>query len=130
VEAKNIRLGADIAKTNQTRNVPINPTLMAWIETISPDDRQGKIVPSRWKQKAARVKKEASLDALELQDALRHSYGSYFLPLDQDLEALKAAMGHAHMSTFFKHYHTTFTREEALPYWEITPALIQASAAK
>jgi integrase len=135
VELKNIRLGADITKSNQTRNVPINPTLMAWIETVPEKQRAGKIVPTRWTKKAARVKKEAGLDALELQDALRHSYGSYSLAMDHDMAALNASMGHAHMNVFFAHYHNAYTKKEAAPYWKVVPSqhgamTVQAAAEK
>ena len=118
----NIRLGGKVTKTGKTRNVRINPTLRAWIETISEKQRQGRVIPGRWTQKASRVRKEAGLDGLELQDALRHSYGSYKLATENDLNALKSDMGHQHCDVFFNHYHNAMTKEQAAPYWEVLPA--------
>lgn len=117
-----VRLGGRVTKTGKTRNVRINPTLKAWIETIPDEQRKGRIIPGRWTQKATRVRKEAGLDGRELQDALRHSYGSYMLATENDIDALKADMGHQHLEVFFRHYHNSMTKEEAEPYWKVLPA--------
>lgn len=121
LESNSIRIGGSISKTGKTRNVRIQPTLKAWIETIPECDRKGKIIPSRWIEKAARVKREAKLDGRELQDALRHSFGSYLLGAENDLATLRADMGHKHEDTFFDHYHNAVTKEKALPYWNLKP---------
>lgn len=116
-----IRLGGKVTKTGKTRNVRINPTLKAWIETIPEDRRIGRVIPGRWTQKATRVRREAGLDGKELQDALRHSYGSYMLATENDMNSLKADMGHQHRDVFFNHYHNAMTPEQAAPYWEVLP---------
>lgn len=118
---KFIRISGSIAKAGKTRNVRINPTLIGWIKTISENNRIGKIIPGRWLQKATRVRKEAGLDGRELQDALRHSYGSYKLAVEEDMNLLKADMGHQHWEVFFNHYHNALTPEQAAPYWKILP---------
>ena len=117
----NIRLGGKVTKTGKTRNVRINPTLKAWIETIPEPQRSGRVIPGRWRFKASRVRREAGLDGRELQDALRHSYGSYKLATENDLDALNSDMGHQHCAVFFNHYHNALTQEQAAPYWEILP---------
>lgn len=116
-----IRLGGRVTKTGKTRNVRINPTLKAWIETIPEGKRKGRIIPGRWTQKATRVRREAGLDGRKLQDALRHSFGSYMLATENDLDALKLDMGHQHLEVFFSHYHNAMTKDQAAPYWEILP---------
>ena len=124
LENKHIRIGASVSKTNHTRNIPINDTLAAWIETVPVDEREGSIIPSRWKQKATRVRKEAKLDGRRLQDALRHSYGSYLLVMgdsENDRYKLHSAMGHQHAETFYNHYHNATTREVAEKFWRILP---------
>jgi integrase len=124
-ELHNIRIGAKIAKKAYRRNVRIQPTLAAWIATVPAEKRTGKIIPPRWRYKAAKVRKKAGLDGREKQDALRHSFGSYLLATENDLDALKADMGHGHMAVFFEHYHKTLTKREALPYWEIVPSGVE-----
>lgn len=121
LELLSIRLGGNVTKTGKTRNVRINPTLLKWIEFVPKAARIGKIIPGRWTEKATRVRNEAKLDGRELQDALRHSFGSYLLAVENDINALKSDMGHQHVDTFFVHYHNALTRSEAAPYWEILP---------
>lgn len=121
LESDNIRLSGRVTKTGKTRNVRINPTMRAWIETIPDSKRFGRIIPGRWIQKATRVRLEAKLDGRELQDALRHSFGSYLLAVENDINLLRADMGHQHADTFFTHYHNALTPEEANPYWKILP---------
>lgn len=121
VNSSYIRLGGKITKTGKTRNVRINATLKAWIETIPESKRDGRVIPGRWRFKATRVRREAGLDGRDLQDALRHSYGSYKLATENDLNALKADMGHQHCEVFFNHYHNALTPEQAAPYWDVLP---------
>lgn len=120
-ELGNIRIGPSVAKKLYRRNIRINATMAAWIATVPPEKRKGKIVPPRWLQKAAMVRKKAGIDGHEKQDALRHSYGTYKLAVDNDLDALKSDMGHSHIATFFNHYHKAVTMAEALPYWQVLP---------
>lgn len=120
-ELANIRIGPTIAKKARRRNVRIHPTLAAWIETVPKSKRKGKIVPARWRYKAGRVRKEAAIDGNEKQDALRHSFGSYLLAIENDLDALKSDMGHEHIRVYFEHYHKACTKKEALPYWAVLP---------
>lgn len=122
LDSGNIRLDGKLTKTGKTRNVRINATLRAWIETIPEDARTGSVIPGRWRYRATRVRKEAGLDGRELQDALRHSYGSYMLATENDLAALQNDMGHQHQDVFFNHYHNALTAAEAAPYWEVLPS--------
>jgi integrase len=121
LELHNIRIGPSVAKKARRRNVRIQPTLAAWLETVPPEKRHGKVAPPRWIYKATRVRKEAGIDGHEKQDALRHSFGTYLLAVENDLDALKADMGHEHVRVFFDHYHKAVTKREALPYWEVLP---------
>lgn len=65
LELHNIRIGPSVAKKNRRRNVRIQPTLAAWLETVPPEKRQGKVAPPRWIYKATRVRKEAGIDGHE-----------------------------------------------------------------
>ena len=120
-----IRLGSSMTKKARRRNVRINATLRVWLETVPMNDRHGKIVPPRWRYRSARVRKEAGIDGLEMADALRHSFGTYLLATENNIEVLKSDMGHEHIRVFFNHYHRALTPEEALPYWQILPASIE-----
>ena len=130
IDLGNIRIGPGIAKKLYRRNVRINDTLAAWIATAPPEARSGKIVPPRWRYKAAMVRKMAGIDGHEKQDALRHSYGTYMLATENDLDALKSDMGHSHLAVFFTHYHKAITKSQALPYWQILPAGVELKIIK
>lgn len=125
LELRNIRIGANIAKKMYRRNVRINDTLAAWIEAVPKEKRTGKLIPGRWRFKAAIVRTKAEIDGQEKQDALRHSFGTYTLAVENDLDALKADMGHGTTAVFFDHYHKAVTKAEALPYWQVLPAGIK-----
>ena len=121
IEESHIRISGNISKTGKTRIIRIHKALLVWIETIPASKRIGKITPSRWIQRAGRVKKEAGLDGKVLQDALRHSFGSYLFAVENDIDKLKKDMGHGHKEVFFNFYHKAVSYEKALPYWNIKP---------
>jgi integrase/recombinase XerD len=119
LELSNIRLRSAMTKTRTLRNVHIEDNLRAWIETLPEPLRTGQIVPGDWNRRRALVSKKAGLAGA--QDILRHSYGSFYLAAFDNLDALNANMGHAHIKTFFDHYHNSLTKRDALPYWSIGP---------
>ncbi|MCW1925738.1 tyrosine-type recombinase/integrase [Luteolibacter arcticus] len=123
LELLNIRIGPSVAKKARRRNIRINPTLKAWMEETPEPKRSGKVAPARWIQKATRVRREAGINGSEKQDALRHSFGSYTLAVENDLDALKSDMGHEHVRVYFDFYHKSVPKREALPYWQVLPPL-------
>lgn len=121
LELMNIRIGPSVAKKARRRNIRIHCTLKAWLDEVPQKMRHGKVAPPRWVQKATRVRREAGIDGSEKQDALRHSFGTYMLAMENDLDALKSDMGHEHVRVFFEHYHKAVTKREAQPYWLVLP---------
>jgi integrase len=103
LELRNIRIGSTVAKKLYRRNVRINDTMAAWISTVPEDKRKGKIIPTRWRYKAAKVRTTAGIDGREKQDALRHSFGTYTLAVENDLDLLKADMGHGTTAVYLDH---------------------------
>jgi len=128
LELRNIRIGSTIAKKLYRRNVRINDTLAAWIGSIPEEKRKGQIIPTRWRQKAAKVRMNAGIDGREMQDALRHSFGTYTLAVENDLDMLKSDMGHGTTAVYFDHYHKAVTKADALPYWKVMPEGVEAPA--
>lgn len=116
-----IRLGSSKTKKARRRNVRLQPTLRAWLETVGNDERKGRIVPPRWRYRATRVRKEAGIDGLEMADALRHSFGTYLLATENNIDKLRSDMGHEHIRVFLNHYHKALTPTEATPYWHVLP---------
>ena len=127
LEMRNIRISGAKSKTRTRRNIDIEENLYRWLDTVPEDQRTGQVVPGDWRRKRARVMKAAGLSEphsasrKKLSDVFRHSYGSYYLGAFDNLEKLKANMGHAHVQTFFAHYHNDRTKRESLPWWAIGP---------
>jgi integrase len=117
-----IRLSGDITKTGKTRNIPITGTLRAWLETVPADQREGKIMPTDWRDKSQRVKKEAGICGRKYQDAARHTYGSFTVALE-GIDYVRATMGHGHTATFETHYHNAMAIPQAQEYMEILPQI-------
>lgn len=117
-----IRMGGAITKTGKTRNVHISDTLRAWLDTVPSEKREGQIIPNDWRRKSARVRKNAGIDGHDLQDAARHTYGSFTVALE-GIDYVRATMGHGHTATFETHYHNALTITQAREYMAILPAI-------
>ena len=115
-----LRLSGEVTKTGRTRTIHISPTLRAWLDTVPQADREGKIVPADWEDKAQRVKKEAAICGRKYQDAARHTYGSFTVAIE-GIDYVRASMGHGHTQTFESHYHNSMTIPQAKKYLAIMP---------
>lgn len=115
-----IHVSPNAAKTRQIRFVRVRDTLAAFLSTIEEERRTGKLTPTNWKRKAALVRKAAGLQ--NRADAPRHSFASYSLALDGDINALRMDMGHTKGSDMlFQHYRAAATPAQAAEYWAIRP---------
>ena len=119
LENRNIRIPAAKSKTRTLRNVYIENNLLAFINTVPEKLRYGRIVPGAWHTKKSQVMSAVGLKGKV--DILRHSYGSFHLAQYGDVNLLGQNMGHAHMSTYFDHYHNARTKKEAIAYWSVYP---------
>ena len=128
LENRNIRIPAAKSKTRTLRNVYIEDNLLAFINTVPEKLRHGRIVPGAWHTKKSQVMSAVGLKGKV--DILRHSYGSFHLAHYGDINALGLNMGHAHMSTYFDHYHNARTTKEAIAYWAIYPEGVKAKQLK
>jgi hypothetical protein len=83
---------------------------------------EGKVVP--WAHEVLRNHRKASAGRAGvawIQDGMRHSFASYWLPIHHDLDKLLHQMGQADKATFSKHYHSGIPQSEAARYWRIRP---------
>jgi hypothetical protein len=107
--------------------VEINDTLFAWLQwyverygiqggPVSPSSSVWSVrVPMRKVHKKAAVKLK--------QNALRHSYASYHLAANKDIDALVIALGHrGNPNVLWEHYHRAVKASAAKEYWQIMPA--------
>ena len=122
---KNIRDGyihitADIAKTQQVRNIELEPNCCAWLESTGEHEPDTPICPPDWVRRARAIRAAAGVHSLP--DTPRHSYASYHYAAHKDTATLKSNMGHAPNSdTLFIHYRAAATPRDAQRYWAIQP---------
>lgn len=115
-----VHISADIAKTQQVRNVEIEPNLASWLAATGKHEPEAPICPPNWVRRSRAIRAAAGVHSLP--DTPRHSYASYHLAAFKDLPTLKANMGHAPNSdTLFVHYRAAASTMDAAAYWAILP---------
>ena len=122
IKADFIHITPDVAKTEQVRNVEIEPNLAAWLKAYPPAAPDAPLCPPNWKRKSQAIRAAAGLAGR--QDTARHSYATYHLAAHKDKNALEANLGHsAGSAMLMRHYRAAATPAEASAYWSITPPL-------
>ena len=110
-----------------TRSVPICPTLKAWIKLggdLYPDfGKRGKKFENRCKK----IKLRADLTKYGTYEwersIVRHTFATMHVGAYQEPETTRYMMGHEDNSKVFrKHYDGRVDKEEALKFWDLTPA--------
>ncbi len=126
-----------VSKTGGTRHVDIHPTLRAWLAPLAPASqppgallfREGSVLAKRLRA----VRRRAGFDAANPwpEDALRHSYASYYLKAGGSLEKLQLNMGHASPALIYTRYCNMrgLTRNMAEEWWSLVPEEVHGRAA-
>jgi hypothetical protein len=81
---------------------------------------EGKVI--HWEHENSRKHRKASAERVTvdwIQDGMRHSFASYWLPIHHDVDCLMGQMGHTDPATFSRHYHAGVPRAEAKKFWAI-----------
>lgn len=132
-----IEVRATNAKTKSRRTVPIQPNLAAWLKPhakksgpVAPDDlrnlfddarrKAGFVDPKKKGEKSPEKKRVEKLT--EFKNHLRHSYGSYRLPIIQNDHQLAQEMGNS-PGIIYRHYRELVHIEDAQRFWNIYPTL-------
>lgn len=114
-----IHVTPSVAKTSQVRHVVIMDNLKRFIGSVPEDLKTGSIVPRNWKRKSYLVRKAAGLQGRH--DTARHSFASYFLALDPNVDRLRENMGHVRNSDMlFKHYRAAVRKKDAVEFFNIS----------
>jgi integrase len=119
-----VSIPATVSKVRKFREVDLPPNAVVWLKEYQQrgGSMEGKIVS--WEHEKLRNHRRASAERAGvkwIQDGLRHSFASYWLPIHHDLDRLLHMMGHADKATFSKHYHSGIPRSEAAKFWRIRP---------
>jgi integrase len=115
VDTMQIEVRARHSKTRRYRLVPIQPNLAEWLRCC--ERKAGTVYYSRRKFRDAY--KAAEMPEWRM-DVLRHSYGTYRLPILKSADALALEMGNS-PDVIFRHYRRPVSEASALAYFAITP---------
>jgi integrase len=117
LDTMQIEVRARHSKTRRYRLVPIQPNLGEWLMRYRSDD--GSVYYSRRKFREAY--KAAGMEEWNM-DILRHSYGTYRLPILKSAEALALEMGNS-PDVIFRHYRRPMNEATASAYFDLWPAV-------
>jgi len=125
-----VSIPATVSKVRKFREVDLPPSAVAWICEYQNRGgaMEGKIVP--WQHETLRNHRKASAERVGLvwiQDGMRHSFASYWLPVHHDIDMLLNQMGHTDPATFSRHYHAGVPLSEAKKFWAIRPKRLKAN---
>lgn len=120
-ETQQIEVKARHSKTRRYRLVPMQPNLVAWLKLHQRES--GPIGYSRRKFREAY--KAAGIDNWKM-DVLRHSYGTYRLPIIKSADALALEMGNS-PDIIFRHYRRPMNEATALTYFKVLPENMESS---
>ena len=99
------------------RYVPINDTLLAWLEPYR--RAEGRVCPVSLWRTLKKVRLKAGITHWP-KDVLRHSFASHTLPLNPDVHALAAVMGNS-VEIIHKHYRRPVRQEQAREFFANVP---------
>jgi integrase len=121
---KHVAIPATISKTHKYREVDLSPNAISWLREYQArgGQKEGKVV--QWEHENLRKHRKASAERVNvqwIQDGMRHSFASYWLPIHHDVDRLMGQMGHTDPATFSRHYHAGVARTEAKKFWAIRP---------
>jgi len=122
LDEAHILLPASITKTGKRRVVDIEPNLSVWLDAL-PNwgiERGEMIAPKNLRKRLRKVRAEAGLVPWK-QDVMRHSYASYHLAKNENIERLLQNLGHRSPDMLWEHYHKAVLKKDAERYWGIFP---------
>jgi integrase len=115
LDTMQIEVRARHSKTRRYRLVPIQPNLSKWLMQFRSEDRS--VYYSRRKFREAY--RAAGMEEWKM-DILRHSYGTYRLPILKSAEALALEMGNS-SDVIFRHYRRPMNEVSASAYFDLLP---------
>jgi integrase len=115
-----IEVTASKAKSARRRFVRVKPNLLLWLRPYQ--KASGRVTPSNYRELLDKARKSAAIEDWP-NNALRHSFASYYLAHFRKAGAAELAleMGHTSVHLVFHHYRELVKPSEAKRYWNIVP---------
>lgn len=122
---KSVTVRPEVSKTGQRRVIDLSRNAIAWLKAYRDSGGSMEGPVTKWTESACldhrRKNRERSGVTHWPNSAMRHSFCSYWLAQNGDINKLCLFTGHDHPSTMFRHYHRLVTKAEAKKFWSITP---------
>jgi len=121
LQSRLIEVTASKAKSARRRFVKIKPNLLEWLRPrVEP---RGPVTPPGYRKLLDAARKAAGNQRWP-NNALRHSFASYYLAHFKKAGAAELAleMGHTNANLVFQHYRELVKPRDAKRYWNIMPA--------
>jgi integrase len=115
-----IEVTASKAKSARRRFVKIKPNLILWLRPHQ--KASGRVTPSNYRELLDKARKSAAIEDWP-NNALRHSFASYYLAHFRKAGAAELAleMGHTSGYLVFQHYRELVKPNDGKRYWNIIP---------
>jgi integrase len=119
-QSRLIEVTARKAKSARWRFIKIKPNLLLWLKPYARSN--GPVAPPNFRKLLERAQKAAGIKDWP-NNALRHSFASYYLAHFKKAGAAELAleMGHTNANLVFQHYRELVKPSEAKHYWNIVP---------
>jgi integrase len=123
---KSVTVRPEVSKTAQRRVIDLSKNAIAWLKAYQArgGSMEGPVV--KWEEDACLDHRKKNRERAGVirwpNSAMRHSFCSYWLAQNGDINKLCLFTGHDHPSTMFRHYHRLVTKAEAKKFWEIMPS--------
>ncbi len=119
-QSRLIEVTASKAKSARRRFIKIKPNLLLWLKPYAKPN--GLITPPNFRKLFERAQNAAGIQDWP-NNALRHSFASYYLAhfMKSGAAELALEMGHTDANLVFHHYRELVKPKEAKRYWNIVP---------
>jgi len=120
LESRLIEVTASKAKSARRRFIKIKPNLLLWLKPyVKPN---GSVAPPNFRKLMDKARKAARILTWP-NNALRHSFASYYLAhfKKAGVGELALEMGHMSANLVFQHYRELVKPKDAKRYWNIVP---------
>jgi integrase len=120
-----VEIRPSVAKTGRRRFVGLSPNALAWIEAFRQrgGKLEGPIVPFSANTLRNRRRKAQAATGLAswISSGMRHSFCSYFLAKNKDVNRLTLESGHTSPDVMWRHYHRGVNETQAEEFWSLMP---------